>query len=92
MTEGMRWGDQPSGLSGTEEVSCDSGLSFKTETVLGKLGQLVTLTEALILLFLSLFTCWHPGLSHQQTSVCSGYSPVQTDGGKVRGKGTASRG
>ena len=28
VTEGRSWGDQPSGLPGTEEVSCDSGLSF----------------------------------------------------------------
>ena len=28
MTEGRSWGDQPSSLPGTEEVSCDSGLSF----------------------------------------------------------------
>ena len=28
MTEGRSWGDQPSGLPGTEEASCDLGLSF----------------------------------------------------------------
>lgn len=37
-------------------------------------------------------SCWHLGFAHQQASVRSRYSPLQTDGGKVQGREWVQRG